>query len=278
MTASISLNDGGGPVIGSQDNGALGASVDVSNADDSGVLGWRWEMAYKPPGSSVSAPSGSVATFNFVPDVRGTYLIRLTTYTDAARANIDDADEQCYAVRLEAPFDWRVPAAGETTQYGASGWAPAREAAIRQMHGFMTSGLAAMCGVVNGDLTVTGSEVTLGGFVYDGARLPATGGWLRLVGRLVTPTAGAILYLRLYDLGAPGTPAAPVLRASCEITEAAHGSNTAVIDTELDVVAAPGVDADEIFNARRIYELRAIVTGTAAGAKVLWGGIALDGA
>lgn len=278
MTASISLNDGGGPVIGSQDNGTLGASVDVSNADDSGVLGWRWEMAYKPPGSSVSAPSGSVATFNFVPDVRGTYLIRLTTYTDAARANIDDADEQCYAVRLETPFDWRVPAAGETTQYGASGWAPAREAAIRQMHGFMTSGIAAHPGTVDRDLNAPNVEVVLGGFVYDGSRLPATGGWLRLIGRLSAPDPGAELELRLYDLGEPGSPIVPVLRATATVDGDVSNSDVGLDDVALAVVASPGVGAAEIANTRRIYELRGIIVGTAASAKILWGGIALDGA
>lgn len=139
MTAQIVQNDGGGSVTGSVDNGSL-TTVDLSNLSNAGVLGWSWELLYRPQGSSAAIASPNASATSFTPDVNGTYLIRLTTYLDAPRTVADDVDEQCYAIRLGAPYPWRIPAAGETGQFdSAAGWAPAREAAIRDVHAFMTS-------------------------------------------------------------------------------------------------------------------------------------------
>lgn len=278
MTALITMNDGGGPVSGSILTTAT-TVVQLSNFDDTGVLGHLWTLRDRPQGSGAALSSTTSPNPTLTPDVPGTYLIELQTFRDVARTDLDDADVQAIGVPLSAPFDWRIPAAGETRQFDSTrGWASARETAIREMHGFMTSGIAAHVGVVDRDLNAPNVEVVLGGFVYDGSRLPATGGWLRLLARLDTPDPGAVVELRLYDLGAPGTPILPVRRATATIDGDTHGSNAAIDDVPLSVVASPGVDADEIHNVRRLYELRGIIVGTAFAAKLLWGGIALDGA
>lgn len=137
MSASIVQDDGGGPVTGSVDNGSL-VSVTVSNADDTGILGWQWEFIYRPIGSTAVLLSPNAASTSFTPDVTGTFLLRLTTYVDAARTEVEDIDEEGYAIRLAAPNNWRIPAAGESRQYDSvAGWAIAREEAIRATHAFL---------------------------------------------------------------------------------------------------------------------------------------------
>lgn len=135
MAAAIVQDDGTGPVTGTVDGGTLSALVTLSNSNDAGVLGWHWEIVYKPIGSSASLSVTNNASASFSPDIRGTYLLRLSTYLDASRTSPDAVSEECYAVRLVSPFDWRVPAAGETDQYdNPDGWAPAREESIRDIH------------------------------------------------------------------------------------------------------------------------------------------------
>lgn len=135
MTSAIVQDDGTGPVTGTVDGGVLSATVNLSNSNDAGVLGWHWEIVYKPIGSSASLSGVNSTLASFSPDVRGTYLLRLSTYLDASRTSPDAVSEECYAVRLVSPFDWRVPAAGETGQYdNPDGWATAREESIRDIH------------------------------------------------------------------------------------------------------------------------------------------------
>ena len=137
MSASIVQDDGGGPVTGSVDNGSL-VSVTVSNADDTGILGWQWEFIYRPIGSTAVLLAPNAASTSFTPDVTGTFLLRLTTYVDAARTEVEDIDEEGYAIRLAAPNNWRIPAAGESRQYDSvAGWAIAREEAIRATHAIL---------------------------------------------------------------------------------------------------------------------------------------------
>ena len=181
MSAEIVIDDGGGPVTGSVDNGSLGAPVTLSNFDNTGVLGWTWEMLYKPIGSAAALSSTVLSTTSFTPDIAGTYLIRLITYVDALKTTADDADEQGYAIRLALPYDWRVPAAGETRQFDAvAGWAPAREEAIRDVHGFMLApGIALQDAYDNGqqiDTSVVGTPVTI---VNGGSEITLDGGLIQ---------------------------------------------------------------------------------------------------
>lgn len=107
-----------------KDNSFATKVFTLSNFDDTGVLGWQWVLSDKPAGSSAAITGAATATATITPDVPGTYLIRLLTYTDAAATLFDDADEQCVGIRYAAPHDWRIPAAGETRQFSTGrGWA-----------------------------------------------------------------------------------------------------------------------------------------------------------
>jgi hypothetical protein len=122
MTAQIVI-DG---VPGSKENVSLGSTITLSNYDNSGVLGWTWQFTDIPSGSSavIVDPNSAIATF--VVDVAGTYLVRLLTYIDAAKNNLDDIDQKGAGVNLQPPLSstWRIPAVNETIEFhGSRGWA-----------------------------------------------------------------------------------------------------------------------------------------------------------
>jgi hypothetical protein len=125
MTASIRIDDSVNPPVQTTDNPStfLATVHTVSNFDDTGVLGHRWTLTDKPAGSSATLSSTSAPTTTISPDISGSYVIRLETYTDAARTILDDVDEQIVGVRFPPPLDWLLPGAGETTQQDATaGW------------------------------------------------------------------------------------------------------------------------------------------------------------
>lgn len=72
--------------------GALTTPVVASNGNNSNVVFWEWEVIDSPPGSAVPVGivlSGSVASYTFVPDVRGGYHIKLTTRDLAGNTAVD---------------------------------------------------------------------------------------------------------------------------------------------------------------------------------------------
>lgn len=266
MTAQIVIDDSVNPAAaGSTDNpnSFLGNTHTLSNFNNSGVLGWRWTLVSKPQGSSATLSSTTAATTTLVPDIAGSYLIRLETFADVARTVADDLDEQVVGVRFLPPFDWLVPAPGETAQQGAYGWAEAREEAIRDVHAFMNSGAPSIQGAVNEEITTLGSEVVLGGFVFDGGRVGVLAPSLEALGTLVVATTGSAV-VKLYDLGAPGTPIVPVLRSEVSFPNGTAGDPVQALQA-LTIDSAPGVNADEIHDEERMYELRAEITGATAG-------------
>ncbi len=143
MTAQIAFNDGA-VHIGSYDGGLL-TSIVVSNVDNTGVLGWSWELLDVPVGSAAVLSSATAAAPTFTADIRGTYFLRLTTHTDVGRTILDGFDEQVYAIRLAGAYNWRVPAAGEARELSTTrGWAIALDDIIRDINTFMTSGATAL--------------------------------------------------------------------------------------------------------------------------------------
>lgn len=281
MTAQIVIDDGSNPpVTGSTDepNSFLETSHTLSNFDDTGVLGHRWTLVDKPIGSGASLSSTSDPSITITPDIAGSYLIRLETFTDAARTVLDDADEQVIGIRLPTPFDWLIPAAGETRQQSSSrGWATTREEAIRDVHTFMNSGLPQLIGAVNSEIVPADGEVVLGGFLLDARGFPDNALKLRLVGHLTSGSGSG--ELTLWDMGAVGDPpAAGVKRATVEIPNGDAGG-VVVKDQALSVVSSPGTDADEIEEARKRYELRGRLVGGGGGDtfKIHNGGISLEG-
>lgn len=147
MAAQIVINDGTNPpVIGSSDEPStfLNVAHTLSNFDNSGVLAWRWTLVDRPIGSAAALTSTTASTPQLTPDVPGTYLIELRTYSDAGATALDDQDQRFLAIRFAGAFDWRIPAATETTEGDANrGWATAREEAIRDVQTYLTGGLQA---------------------------------------------------------------------------------------------------------------------------------------
>jgi len=124
--------------------------------------------------------------------------------------------------------------------------------------------IARVTGALNVEVDGADPEIVLGGFVLDGSLFPAASLKLRLLGVLTVAGAGDGR-LRLYDMGAVGAvPAAGVLRATADLLNADAGG-LLVRTTPLTVVAAPGVDADQIIDANHRYELRAELTSGFAG-------------
>lgn len=147
MTARIVMNAGAGPVVGSitLPGSGVGTAITLSNQDNTGVAGWKWEMI-DAPASSVAynplpAPSFS-ATWGVTPDVKGeSILVRLTTYKDAARTQVDAIDQKLVRVRFDPPFDWVIPAAGESIEANEiRGWAADVNRTLRDIHDSLGAG------------------------------------------------------------------------------------------------------------------------------------------
>lgn len=126
MAAQIVIDDSVNPAApGSSDNDVsfIGATHTLSNFDNTGVLGHTWTLVDKPAGSAASLSATSAPTTDLVPDVPGSYYVRLETFTDAAKLLADGADEQIVGVRFPEPYDWLLPGAGETQQQNPTvGW------------------------------------------------------------------------------------------------------------------------------------------------------------
>jgi cellulase/cellobiase CelA1 len=135
------MDDGGGPVIGSITllGAAVGTPVTLSNNNNTGVLGWRWEVIDAPDDSPtlIPLPPPTFASTRVIaPDVKGaTVLVRLTTYTDVARTIVDAVDQKAIRVRYELPFDWVIPAAQQSVEADAlRGWATDINRVLRDVH------------------------------------------------------------------------------------------------------------------------------------------------
>lgn len=144
MTAQIVMTAGGPPVVGTivLPHTDVGTPVTLSNFDDTGINGWKWEVLDAPPESPTLyplPPPTYASTRVIAPDVEGhTVLVRLTTYLDAARTIIDGIDQKAIKVRFAPPFTWIVPAAGETVEQDmVRGWATEVNRLLREVHSHM---------------------------------------------------------------------------------------------------------------------------------------------
>ncbi len=141
MTARIVMDVGGGPVVGSLTlpSTNVGDPVTLSNQDNTGVSGWRWEILDAPAPSPTLNPLPAPTFANtavIANDVKGhTVYLRLTTYTDVGRTIIDDVDEQVIGIRFDPPFDWVIPAARQSIQVDTiRGWAAEMNRILRDVH------------------------------------------------------------------------------------------------------------------------------------------------
>lgn len=127
-----------------------------------------------------------------------------------------------------------------------------------------------LTGATNEPETVADVERVIGGFVLDaGAYSVVT---FRILGRF-DPSSAGDARVRLYDMGPPGAPIVPILRST--LTFASGSTDIQNIDKGQTVTATPGVNADELSNTLRMYELRVILDGVGVGDEcfIHWAGI-----
>jgi hypothetical protein len=104
---------------GSRDDLVLGVPVILSNQNNTGVASWLWQFIDKPQGSLAALSSSIIPSPLFIPDVEGTYLIKLIVNNGAA------TDQQGAAVKT-LNLKYRIPAATEEGEFDHTrGWAPA---------------------------------------------------------------------------------------------------------------------------------------------------------
>ena len=101
--------------------------------------------------------------------------------------------------------------------------------------------------------------MVVGGLTFDGSKTYSTISW-RIVGRFTATGTTGTCRCRLYDIGPIGGPTIRILRSVAEIPFGSAGA-TDSFATTLTTNGAPGVDADEIFNTVRVYEVEIELVG-----------------
>lgn len=132
MTAQIAIEG----IPGSYEDLPAGTLVNLSNVNNTGVLGWHWTLLDIPAGSTAVLDDEYSSTPTFTADIAGTYLINLMTYSDAGRTILDDTDQKAAGVNLQPPLvmQWRIPAAGETIEFDTNrGWAKEVNAFLKEL-------------------------------------------------------------------------------------------------------------------------------------------------
>jgi hypothetical protein len=218
------MDAGGGPVVGSLVLPAadVGTPVALSNADNSGVSGWRWEIIDAPEPSATYNPLPAPTYANtetITPDVKGhTIMVRLTTYVDAGRTQIDDVDQQIIGVRFDPPYDWLIPAAQQSIEANEiRGWAADVNRMLREIQAFMVLGNAASDWKESARVAVDGdalpAHTRVGDVITADANgafpLPQDGVTMVQDDTLVLYYAGSNVDAGIYtltDLGSAGSP------------------------------------------------------------------------
>lgn len=162
MAAKIVMDDGGGPVIGSitLDGADVNTPIQLSNQDNTAVSGWRWDILDAPELSPALNPLPAPtfgSTRTITPDVKGeTIMVRLTTYLDVARTQLDAIDQKVIRVRFDPPFDWVIPAAQESIEANEiRGWAADVNRILREVQAFMDAGGGGGGGAPQYTVTIT---------------------------------------------------------------------------------------------------------------------------
>lgn len=136
MSASIRFDGFVGPRLVT-----VGVAVALSNFDNTGIAGWEWTLLDKPSGSAAIIGAPNAAATSFTPDLPGTYLVKLRTFTDAGRTILDAVDQDAAYIRLASPYPWRIPAAGETVEVDATrGWAAEVNQILSDIHAKLHGG------------------------------------------------------------------------------------------------------------------------------------------
>lgn len=122
-SANILINGSTPPIL----NVVYGASVTLSNAINTGVTSWLWQIVDKPTGSVAVLSSTSVPSPSVTLDKEGTYLFKLTV-------NGGGPSGTAIASVASLLTGIRLPAAYETFEADSSrGWTPAANAAFSSL-------------------------------------------------------------------------------------------------------------------------------------------------
>ncbi len=145
----------GNTTPGSRDDLVLSLPVTVLNQDDTGAASWLWAIIDKPSNSTASLVSPTSSTTTFIPDIEGTYLIKVIVNGDIAIS-----DQQGAAVKT-ANLNFRIPAAKETIEFDNNrGWATAVNAALKTLDDGYASGVTSITAsspLTGGAITSTGT-------------------------------------------------------------------------------------------------------------------------
>lgn len=120
-------------------------------------------------------------------------------------------------------------------------------------------------------------ERVVGSALFDGADLYHLIPHLRMLGIYNPDSPAGTMELRLYDMGPPGAPLLPPELRSTAIIGFANAGELTQAQTVLTTSASPGIDADQIHNSLRHYELRVIIDSAPVSSQgtLHWAGIAL---
>lgn len=123
---------GAGTAGQSRDDLVVGQVVTLTDPANPGGATWAWVLASRPPGSAAALTNANTATATFTPDIQGTYIILLTV--DGFQSWVNWVDNNGVVIEnvstqggcgVKFADGTRVPGAGENTQFGVTGWAPA---------------------------------------------------------------------------------------------------------------------------------------------------------
>lgn len=138
-------------------NERLGETVEATAFAPVAPSTYDWTLLDKPEGSETVLSNPLAAKPTFTPDLDGTYLLRLI----ANKGMVGERRAMAYVGFYTYYLETRVPAAGETTEEGARGWAAEVGAGLRKLVNVSGRGAVLLCANGAGELIAPGTAVLL---------------------------------------------------------------------------------------------------------------------
>lgn len=197
-------------IPGSREDLVLGSSITLSNQDNSGIVSWLWQIVDKPTGSNVSLSTSTSSTSTFIPDIEGTYLVKLTL-------NSGVFVDQVGAAIKTTHLHYRIPAASEQGEFNPTrGWADAVCEVFTVLDDgygnlFSSIGAAGTVTKINSGIGLTGGPITSTGTLNLAASGVAPNSYtttnitVDAYGRVTSASNGSGVATSLNASGAQGT-------------------------------------------------------------------------